>query len=309
MTKYYESLPIRQRFPSMHDRVLWPEGAITEIPYRIYTDPAIFEQEMARIFCGESWAYVGLDVELPNPGDYIVSQIGNRSVVITRDEQGEVRGFANRCAHRGVKVCRQPSGNNRFFVCPYHQWSYDARGRLRGVPFVKGVNKQGGMPDDFDREDHNLPALAITTRGGVIFASFAEDPPNFSEYLGQTNRDYFDRVFNGRELTVLGYSRQLIPGNWNVPRNAHRFLPANLIEDGDELEALRIYGSLYYSPWLEALGYLRRAQLHERRGERDDALRYYGWFLQLWENADEHLQPQVESARRATDRLAGEVAD
>ena len=216
MTKYYESLPIRQRFPSMHDRVLWPEGAITEIPYRIYTDPAIFEQEMARIFCGESWAYVGLDVELPNPGDYIVSQIGNRSVVITRDEQGEVRGFANRCAHRGVKVCRQPSGNSRFFVCPYHQWSYDARGRLRGVPFINGVNKQGGMPEDFDRDDHNLPALAITNRGGVLFASFAENPPEFADYLGETNGRYFDRIFDGRELTVLGYSRQLIPGNWKL---------------------------------------------------------------------------------------------
>jgi salicylate 5-hydroxylase large subunit len=200
----------------MHDRVIWPEGGITEIPYRIYTDPAIFEQEMARIFCGEGWAYVGLDVELPNPGDYIVSQIGNRSVVITRDEQGEVRGFANRCAHRGVKVCRQPSGNSRFFVCPYHQWSYDARGRLRGVPFVNGVNKQGGMPEDFDRNDHNLPALAITNRAGVLFASFAENPPEFSDYLGETNRHYFDRIFDGRELTVLGYSRQLIPGNWKL---------------------------------------------------------------------------------------------
>ena len=216
MTKYYESLPIRQRFPSMHDQVIWPEGGITEIPYRIYTDPAIFEQEMGRIFCGESWSYVGLEVELPNPGDYIVSQIGNRSVVITRDEQGAVRGFANRCAHRGVKVCRQRSGNSRFFICPYHQWSYDARGRLRGVPFVNGVNKQGGMPEDFDRDDHNLPALSITSRGGVLFASFAEDPPDFSEYLGQTNRDYFDRIFDGRDLTVLGYSRQLIPGNWKL---------------------------------------------------------------------------------------------
>ncbi len=113
----------------------------------------------------------------------------------------------------------------------------------------------------------------------------------------------------GAAIAYLRRGLTLIPGNWNVPRNAHRFLLANLLEEGDELEALRIYGSLYYSPWLEALGYLRRAQLHERRGERDDALRYYGLFLQLWENADDHLQPQVESARRATDRLAGEVAD
>jgi hypothetical protein len=61
---------------------------------------------------------------------------------------------------------------------------------------------------------------------------------------------------------------------------------------------------------LEALGYLRRAQLHEQRDEREDALRYYGWFLELWADPDPHLQLQVETARRSMNRLAGEgVAD
>lgn len=202
--------------PDLRTDFSWPAGGITEIPYRVYTDPQIFEEEMTRIFCGESWAYVGLEVEIPNPGDYLVTVIGDQSVVITRDEKGEIQGFANRCAHRGVKVCRNRTGNSRFFVCPYHQWSYDACGRLRGVPFIKGVNKLGGMPEDFDRDDHNLPRLSISTRAGVIFASFAEDPTNLSDYLGETNRDYFDRVFDGRELVVLGYSRQLIPGNWKL---------------------------------------------------------------------------------------------
>ncbi len=117
----------------------------------------------------------------------------------------------------------------------------------------------------------------------------------------------------GDVAAAIDYLRRglkLIPGNWNVQRNAHRYLLASLVEDSDELEALRIYGSLYVSPWLEALGYRRRAELHERRGELDDALRYYGWFLELWGGADGHLQPQVESANRAVNRLSGEgVAD
>ena len=107
--------------------------------------------------------------------------------------------------------------------------------------------------------------------------------------------------------TAIDYLRRglsLIPGNWNSERNFHRYTLASLIQDGgDELEALRIYGSLYYSPELEALGYLRRAQLHERRGEREDAVRYYGWFLDLWVDADSHLQPQVELGREALARL------
>jgi serine/threonine-protein kinase len=151
---------------------------------------------------------------------------------------------------------------------------------------------------------------------------YLEDAADSLEAIGDANRAqtyrglahaYRGHVAAARQdaAAAIDHLRQglnLIPGNWNVPRNAHRFLLANLIEDSDQLEALRIYGSLRYSPWLEALGYLRRAQLHERRGEREDALRYYGWFLELWRDADPHLQPQVESARRAMDRLGGESA-
>jgi salicylate 5-hydroxylase large subunit len=198
------------------ETVVWPEGGSCEVPFEVYTDPAIFEREMTRIFCGRSWAYVGLEAELPEAGDYLVTRIGDRSVVITRDQAGAIRGFLNRCAHRGVKVCRQRRGNCRVFVCPYHHWSYDARGRLKGVPFINGVKQLGGMPEDFRREDHNLPELAVTTRGGVIFASFEHDLPDLPSYLGATNCAYFDRVFDGRRLRLLGYSRQLIPGNWKL---------------------------------------------------------------------------------------------
>jgi salicylate 5-hydroxylase large subunit len=84
------------------------------------------------------------------------------------------------------------------------------------VPFIKGVKQLGGMPEDFRREDHHLPELAISVRGGVIFASFHHDLPDLEEYLGPTNASYFDRVFDGRGLKLLGYSRQLIPGNWKL---------------------------------------------------------------------------------------------
>ncbi len=193
----------------------WPSGDITRVPYRLYTDEGLFEREMERIFYA-SWAYVGLEAEIPNAWDYITTMIGKRSVVITRDEQGRVHGFANRCAHRGVKVCRQASGNSRIFICPYHQWSYDSQGNLRGVPFIKGIGGMGGMPEDFKKSDNALPRLKITVRQGVIFANFSDEVEDFASYLGTTNLKYFDRVFDGRELKVLGYSRQLIPGNWKL---------------------------------------------------------------------------------------------
>jgi tRNA A-37 threonylcarbamoyl transferase component Bud32/tetratricopeptide (TPR) repeat protein len=89
-------------------------------------------------------------------------------------------------------------------------------------------------------------------------------------------------------------------------RDVHRYLLATLLEGrGDETEALRTYESLFWSPWLEALGYERAGQLHERRGESQAAVGDYERFLALWEDADPQLQPQVEQARAALRRLGG----
>lgn len=195
---------------------VWPGDDSSRMPFWIYSDPDIYQREMQRIFRGPVWAYAAIEAEIPRPGDYRVTRIGDRSVIVVRDEEGAVRAFVNRCAHRGVRVCRRARGNTRFFVCPYHQWSYDSRGRLRGVPFINGVKQCGGMPEDFRREDHGLPELAVSVRNTVVFVSFDAEAPPFEAFLGETNLSYFDRVFDGRELTLLGYSRQLIPGNWKL---------------------------------------------------------------------------------------------
>src|SRR5438093_13270624 len=101
-------------------------------------------------------------------------------------------------------------------MCPYHQWTYDLKGNLIGVPFRRGVKKQGGMPADFDPKNHGLRRLRVARRHGVIFASFASDLEPLEEYFGPSMLALFDRVFDGRELRVLGYSRQLTPANWKL---------------------------------------------------------------------------------------------
>ncbi|KPK56319.1 MAG: hypothetical protein AMS21_12825 [Gemmatimonas sp. SG8_38_2] len=99
----------------------------------------------------------------------------------------------------------------------------------------------------------------------------------------------------------------MINANWNRQRDIERYWLAYLIEDrGREEEAMRIYGSLYWTPWAEPLGLFHRAELHEQRGEFEQAGDYYAAFVQLWEDADPHLQPRVESARLALQRIRGE---
>ena len=136
-------------------------------------------------------------------------------MILTRDAGGGINVVENVCAHRGMR-----SGNRKDFVCPYHQWSYTLKGDLQGVPFRRGVKQDGkvngGMPADFKTEENGLNKLKVATRGGVVFASFDHDIESLEDFMGPAILPWFDRLFDGRKLKILGYNRQRIPGNWKL---------------------------------------------------------------------------------------------
>lgn len=53
--------------------------------------------------------------------------------------------------------------------------------------------------------------------------------------------------------------------------------------------------------------YVRLGELHEARGDRQNAIEYYDRFVNLWQNADAELRPQVEDVRERIARLAAET--
>jgi salicylate 5-hydroxylase large subunit len=200
--------------------IAWPDSGTSRIPFGVYTSDELHRLEMERFFYRQHWCYVGLEVEVANPGDFIRTSVGERSVIMVRDRQGDINVVENVCAHRGMQFCRERHGNATGFVCRYHQWRYTLQGDLRGVPLRAGVKDggkvHGGMPDDFSTADHGLRKLRVARRGGVVFATFDHDVEPLEQFLGPTILYYFDRLFNGRELTLLGYNRQRIPGNWKL---------------------------------------------------------------------------------------------
>jgi salicylate 5-hydroxylase large subunit len=141
---------------------------------------------------------------------------------MVRDADGAINVVENVCAHRGMQFCRERHGNRKDggFTCPYHQWNYTLQGDLQGVPFRRGVKQDGkvngGMPADFKTAEHGLNKLRVATRGGVVFASFDPEIESLEDFMGPTILGYFDRLFDGRKLTILGYNRQRIPGNWKL---------------------------------------------------------------------------------------------
>ncbi len=206
----------------------WSHSGSSRVPFWAYTDAQLYQRELEKIFYGPHWSYVGLEIEIPNVGDYKRTEIGERQVLMVRDrvaprDRGTdhgIRVVENRCAHRGVRFCQQPQGNTRSFVCPYHQWTYKLNGDLAGLPFKDGVKDgecvNGGMPEGFDVKDHGLTKLRVEVLHGLVFATFSAEAEPLTDYLGPQVMPWVDRIFKGRQLTLLGYNRQRIPGNWKL---------------------------------------------------------------------------------------------
>jgi anthranilate 1,2-dioxygenase large subunit len=93
-------------------------------------------------------------------------------------------------------VCRAARGNAKTHICVYHQWSYDSRGNLRGVPFRNGVKGSPGMPADFDPKEHGLQQLRADSYRGLIFATFSDRAPSLYDYIGPQMRQRLDRLFS-----------------------------------------------------------------------------------------------------------------
>jgi len=197
-------------------RTQWPENADhTAVPYFLFNDQDIYNREQRKIYNGPAWHFLALEAELLELGSFKSTFIGDTPVVVTRGQDSEIYAWVNRCAHRGAEVCRHRHGisEDGNFTCVYHQWAYDAKGDLRGVPFQRGLAGKGGYPKDFDKTKHSLRKVRVVSYCGVIFGTLSDDTPDIETYMGEDVSYFFKRIMN-RPVEVLGTTRQYIKGNW-----------------------------------------------------------------------------------------------
>ena len=127
---------------SMGSIVNLDEGQISR---EIFVNEEIYAQEQEQVF-SKAWLFVGHETQVPKPGDYFVSSMGEESVILCRDREGEIHVFLNSCTHRGMKVCRYDEGNTPVFSCPYHGWSFATDGRLVGGSLLqRGIQGRAGQ--------------------------------------------------------------------------------------------------------------------------------------------------------------------
>jgi len=190
-------------------------NALSEVPFRVYTDTEQYRLEQERIFKGPTWSYLCLAGEIPNAGDWVATSLGEVAVIVARGPDGAVNAFVNRCAHRGNLLCLTKKGHGREITCIYHGWSYDMEGRLTGVAFERGVKRQGGMPPEFRKEDHHLQRLRVAELCGLVFGTFSDEAEDLESYLGALVVGGMKRVLN-RPYHVIGRSTQVLPNNWKL---------------------------------------------------------------------------------------------
>jgi len=177
----------------------------------LYTDAAIFDEEMERIF-KNSWVWVAHESELAEPGSYKTHWVGREPVIVVRDRKKDVHVLLNRCRHRAATVCEHKKGKTNSFVCPYHGWSYALDGSLRGVPH----------PDSYgeclDKAELPLKSLRVEQYAGMIFATFRDDLEPLVDWLGPAKKwmDLFMKQGAGYPVKVAGEHRFRFPGNWKI---------------------------------------------------------------------------------------------
>ncbi len=173
MTRHDQITPMTP-LDELRANVSVPFNQARAMPKSVYTSPEFAEAEVRQIFARE-WLCAGRAEALPNPGDYLTMKIAGEPIIILRDKDGALRGMSNVCRHR-MSTLLEGRGNVRSIVCPYHAWTYNLDGTLRGAPAM-------GLNEAFCKDKIALPTVRVENWLGWIMVTLNEGAPDPGEQL------------------------------------------------------------------------------------------------------------------------------
>lgn len=176
------------------------------LPQKYFVSPDVFADERRKIFSKE-WLLVGHQSQLPSAGDFFVATVANESLIVIRDQQGQIRAFYNVCRHRGSRLKEEACGRTSTIQCPYHAWTYALDGRLMGAPHMDEVS-------GFDKADYSLPPVNLGLWEGLIFVNLERNPEPLEKWFAPLSRK-----FSHWNMSILRPAKRIeydVRANWKL---------------------------------------------------------------------------------------------
>lgn len=174
-------------------------------PY-FYRSHVTYEAELEHIVF-KSWLYAGHISQVAKNGDYFLFDVGEDSIIISRDNKGQIGAMHNICRHRGARVCEEPSGNRKAFICPYHGWAYGNDGHLKSA-------REMDQLEGFKCEDYALKKVRFVVFQGMIFINCDPNAPDFIVPLENISRQL--GAYDLENAKVAERKTYRINANWKL---------------------------------------------------------------------------------------------
>ena len=175
------------------------------MPPGVYTSDTFHDAELENVF-KRSWFCVGRASALANTGDYVTCELAGQPIIVLRNKDSILRAYSNVCRHR-MSTLLHGRGNARTIVCPYHAWTYNLDGSLRGAPAMNG-NKA------FCKDNYSLPNIICEDWLGWVFITLNPDAQPVAEELSEVA----DLVagYDMTNYTETFFEEHLWDTNWKV---------------------------------------------------------------------------------------------
>ncbi len=197
---------IEHLIPRMQDSIQSRSLEQSEtLPAFLYTDPAMHAMDEEHVIA-RSWQYVGHINQLKKVGDVIVTEIGQRPIMVVRNSEQQIKAFYNVCKHRAGPIALK-NGNMKQLRCKYHGWTYQLDGQLRAAPEMQET-------PNFNVCDVHLDEVQFEVWQGLIFVALKPNTIALSELFGEL-ADTLEPV----DLTQMEFHHRdeyLIQCNWKV---------------------------------------------------------------------------------------------
>ena len=180
---------------------------IHSLAARYYTDPEVFKVEQSGVLA-RTWQFAGHMSAVKEPGDYFTFEIAGESLFCVLTKEREIKAYYNVCQHRAHQLV-QDSGNAPMIVCPYHAWSYELTGQLRGGPNTRSV-------EGFDRSKICLSEVRIENFCGFLFANLDANAKPMDEWFPQVRHELQQFVPHISELKPIEWVEVPERCNWKV---------------------------------------------------------------------------------------------